>query len=47
MRHESQVAALQQAGILPFHFEVAGKMTITIEGGKHSYELEYTLPERP
>jgi hypothetical protein len=22
---------------------IAGKMTILIEGGKHSYELEYTL----
>jgi hypothetical protein len=24
---------------------IAGKMTIKIEGGKHFYEFEYTLPE--
>ena len=24
---------------------LAGRMTITIENGKHSYEFEYTLPE--
>jgi hypothetical protein len=24
---------------------LAGKMAIVIEGGKHSYEFEYTLPE--
>jgi hypothetical protein len=23
---------------------LSGKMTITIEGGKHSYDLEYQLP---
>jgi hypothetical protein len=26
---------------------LAGKMTIKIEGGKHFYEFEYTLPEKP
>jgi len=26
---------------------LAGKMTITIAEGKHSYEFEYTLPENP
>jgi len=24
---------------------LAGKMTIEVEGGKHSYDFEYTLPE--
>lgn len=26
---------------------IAGRMTIRIEGGKHFYEFEYTLPPRP
>jgi hypothetical protein len=26
---------------------IAGKMTIRIEGGKHYYDFEYTLPPRP
>jgi len=26
---------------------LAGKMTITIDAGKHFYELDYTLPETP
>jgi hypothetical protein len=26
---------------------LSGKMTIKIDGGKHSYELEYSLPEAP
>jgi hypothetical protein len=26
---------------------LAGSMTIVIEGGKHSYSFEYTLPEAP
>lgn len=26
---------------------LAGKMNIKIDGGKHSYEFEYTLPENP
>lgn len=26
---------------------IAGSMTITIQDGKHSYELSYTLPEAP
>jgi hypothetical protein len=26
---------------------LAGKMTIKIEGGKHFYEFEYSLPETP
>jgi len=26
---------------------LAGAMTIIIEGGKHSYELDYTLPKAP
>jgi len=26
---------------------LAGKMNIIIENGKHSYEFEYTLPEKP
>ncbi|HEV2176894.1 MAG TPA: DUF3224 domain-containing protein [Terriglobia bacterium] len=26
---------------------LAGKMTITIADGKHSYDFEYTLPETP
>jgi hypothetical protein len=26
---------------------LAGKMTINIVNGKHSYEFEYTLPEAP
>jgi hypothetical protein len=26
---------------------LSGKMNITIENGKHSYEFEYTLPEKP
>jgi len=26
---------------------ISGKMNIIIEGGKHSYEFDYTLPEKP
>ena len=26
---------------------LAGKMAIKIEGGKHFYDFEYTLPETP
>jgi Protein of unknown function (DUF3224) len=26
---------------------LTGRMTITIAGGKHSYDFEYTLPEAP
>jgi Protein of unknown function (DUF3224) len=26
---------------------IAGKMTITITDGKHSYDFEYTLPQAP
>ena len=26
---------------------LSGKMTIKIENGKHSYEFDYTLPEKP
>ena len=26
---------------------LAGSMTVVIEGGKHSYSFEYTLPEAP
>ena len=26
---------------------LTGKMTIIIDGGKHSYDFEYTLPEAP
>jgi Protein of unknown function (DUF3224) len=26
---------------------LAGALSIIIEGGKHSYEFDYTLPERP
>jgi hypothetical protein len=26
---------------------LAGRMAINIEGGKHSYDFEYTLPEAP
>jgi hypothetical protein len=26
---------------------IAGKMTITITDGKHSYDFEYTLPKAP
>jgi len=26
---------------------LSGTMTIKIDGGKHSYEFEYTLPEKP
>jgi Protein of unknown function (DUF3224) len=26
---------------------LTGRMTITIAGGKHSYDFEYTLPETP
>jgi hypothetical protein len=26
---------------------LAGRMVINIEGGKHSYDFEYTLPEAP
>jgi hypothetical protein len=26
---------------------LAGSMTVVIEGGKHSYHFEYTLPEAP
>lgn len=26
---------------------LAGRMTITMAGGKHSYDFEYTLPETP
>jgi hypothetical protein len=27
--------------------DLAGKIAITIAGGKHSYDFEYTLPETP
>jgi hypothetical protein len=26
---------------------IAGKMMINIDGGKHYYDIEYTLPEKP